>query len=297
MIALTLALLLAAQDADAARIQDLVRRLGAEDFAAREEATRELRKVGKPAEEALRKAAAESPDPEVRERAKALLQPERRAEPAPAPVPGARGRLLRVPGGVGSVSVVNVNGEATYTITPADGSPGIVFRKSKSGGVSLEHADAEGKRQTASSETLEAFLKDHKALAERFGITADGIEWAGNKVGFDGGNAFHFNFGKDLFPKEFPFVPRNLPGMRGVFLPVDEALRSHLDLAEGGALLGPVLPGSAAEQLGLRRHDVLLEIDGAPVRSPEDASARLKPGSRGEVLRKGRREPFGKRDF
>src|SRR6266513_2306008 len=81
---------LAAQDQD--RIQDMIRRLGSDDFTTREQATEELKKAGKPAREALQKAAEESGDPEVRQRAKDILEetakaPPRRAVPAPAPAP------------------------------------------------------------------------------------------------------------------------------------------------------------------------------------------------------------------
>ena len=43
------------QDQD--RIQDLIRKLGSDDFATREQATEALKKAGKPAREALQKAA------------------------------------------------------------------------------------------------------------------------------------------------------------------------------------------------------------------------------------------------
>ncbi|HJT75614.1 MAG TPA: tetratricopeptide repeat protein [Gemmataceae bacterium] len=54
-------------------IELLVRRLGSDSFADREEAMKELRRLGKPALDALRRAAANSTDAEIRRRAAALL--------------------------------------------------------------------------------------------------------------------------------------------------------------------------------------------------------------------------------
>ncbi len=56
-----------------ADVELLVRRLGSDSFADREEAMKELRHLGKPALGALRRAAAGSTDPEVRRRAAVLL--------------------------------------------------------------------------------------------------------------------------------------------------------------------------------------------------------------------------------
>jgi tetratricopeptide (TPR) repeat protein len=58
---------------DRAEVERLVRRLGSDSFADREEVMKELRRLGKPALEALRNAAAASDDKEVRRRAADLL--------------------------------------------------------------------------------------------------------------------------------------------------------------------------------------------------------------------------------
>src|SRR5690349_25072559 len=58
---------------DEKRIQDAIKGLGAESFEEREKATADLKKIGAPALEALKKAAADSDDPEVRVRAKRLV--------------------------------------------------------------------------------------------------------------------------------------------------------------------------------------------------------------------------------
>src|SRR6516162_4750370 len=55
------------------RIAQLIARLGSDDFDERERATQALAAVGKPALAALRRAAAEHPDVEVRRRAARLV--------------------------------------------------------------------------------------------------------------------------------------------------------------------------------------------------------------------------------
>jgi hypothetical protein len=60
--------------ATADRIARLIAQLDDDDFAVREEATAELRRIGPPAEAALRRALAESPSAELRRRARDLLR-------------------------------------------------------------------------------------------------------------------------------------------------------------------------------------------------------------------------------
>src|SRR5258707_1224931 len=59
-------------DAQAKNAEEFVQNLGSDDPAVRERADRELRKLGKAAEEALQRAA-ESSDPEVKKRAQSIL--------------------------------------------------------------------------------------------------------------------------------------------------------------------------------------------------------------------------------
>jgi hypothetical protein len=79
-LALALLALAAAGAADAPdratekRIARLIKELDDDDFAVREEATAELRRIGPPAAVALRRAVAESPSAEVRRRARDLLR-------------------------------------------------------------------------------------------------------------------------------------------------------------------------------------------------------------------------------
>lgn len=51
--------------------------------------------------------------------------------------------------------------------------------------------------------------------------------------------------------------------------PIDEALRTHLGIAEAeGLVVEKTVPNSPAEKAGLKRHDVLVSVDGKPLKSP-----------------------------
>ena len=293
-------LLTLVQDSD--RIQDLIKKLGAEDFTVREQASEELKKIGKPAQEALRKAAAESEDPEIRQRAKSLLEETPKEAPRRA-LPGQPGR----PGqrGGSTVSVRSVNGNTTYTITPGDGTPVLTFHKAVSGQVKLDYVDDKGDSKSAESASVDAFVKDHAELARKFGVSEEGIDYAGSRVSFKGIGIPNFNFPRNQ-PQRPPRVPpppaEEVPGtpVAGATLEaVDDSLRAQLDIPEGqGVVVARVLPGSVAESLGLKKSDVLLEVDGKKIASPEAAKGLISRDSKAVVLRKGKKETLGgKRDF
>ena len=80
---------------------------------------------------------------------------------------------------------------------------------------------------------------------------------------------------------------------------VDDSLRAQLDIPEGqGAVVLGVAPGSLAESLGMKKNDVLLELDGKKITSPESAKGLVTKESTGTALRKGRKVTLGaKKDF
>lgn len=290
----TLALILVAtQDA---QIQELVGKLGAKEFAVREGASKELRKIGKAAVPALEKAL-DSKDAEVRTRAEAILEEIRGSGGKPEkPVPPAR------PAGKShssSVQIRSVNGNATYVVRPGDGGDPITFHRSADGRVKLEHTDEAGKPRIVEARSLEDFLKKHAKLARRYGITPKGIDYGGARAGF-GGNTFRgfrferkFELPADL-RKLFKFKESPTSGTR--FGPVSEALRSHFDVPKGqGLVVKRVESGSAAAAAGLRKHDVLLEIDGRPVVNESGVKDRLLKGGSVKVLRRGKRIILGKK--
>lgn len=294
---------LALQDQD--RIQDLIKKLGSDDFTTREQATEELKKAGKTAREALKKAVDETEDPEVRQRARGLLEDLAKAEKPAQPRRALPGQGFQ---GFSGVSVRTVNGDSTYTITPGDGSPVLTFHKAQAGPVKLDYVEG-GETKTAQSPTLEAFLKDHAELAQKYGVSEEGINYGGSRVSFKGPLFPKLN--APLFP--LPQRPNRVPppplppddeeegtAVAGALLaPVEESLRAQLDIPAGqGAVVLKVTPGGLAAAVGLKKSDVLLEIDGKKITTPESAKGLLMKESRAVVLRKGKKETLGeKKDF
>jgi len=314
--------LAAAQDGDpAGKIEKLIQQLGSEDYATREKATEELRKIGTPAREALRKAA-ENPDPEVQTRARSLLQEiekpreseKSRDDVVPRRVPRAGQGFNFGPGfnlqglAGGSVAVMSNNGDTTYQVSPADGSAPFTFHRSAAGAVKLEYTDDKGEKKTAESESLAKFLKDHKALAEKYGIGEDGINYAGLRAGFGRGaqQAFQlqprFQFRVPALPGDdrdeddlpaWPFAqaPQGERAAGATLEKPSDTLRAQLEIPEGqGLVVTRVAAGSAAESAGLRRHDILLEIDGQKVGTSREVKDLLKKAKSLTVLRKGRKQ-------
>ena len=295
---------LVAQDQD--RIQDLIKKLGSDDFAVRENASEELRKAGKSAREALQKAADdENGDPEVRSRARTLLEELAKAEKRRTEVqPPGRGGGFGLPGS--SVMVQSVNGNATYTFKPAN-EPAFKFHKAVSGQVKLEYTDAKGESKTAEAPTLQAFLKDQSELAARYGITEEGIDYNGSRVSFNG-QMPKFNLPRIPVPQRRPLPPpppvedeeEEGTAVGGALLtPVDDSLRAQLEIPEGqGVVVTKVTPGSLAAAVGLKKSDVLLEVDGRKITSPDAVKGLLMKESRAVVLRKGKKETLGeKKEF
>ena len=70
-------------------------------------------------------------------------------------------------------------------------------------------------------------------------------------------------------------------------MPVGEALRDQLSAlipAGTGVLVGKIQDGSPAAKAGLRRHDVLLALDGKPIAGPEDLVRRMRDVKPGQQL-------------
>lgn len=302
-----------AQDDPAKKVDQLIKQLGSDEFSVREKATEELKKIGKPAEEAL-KLALKSDDPEVRERARGVLDSFATAEKPKAPAarrgaPGLPGFGFRRGGFGSSVTVQSVNGDSTYKIFPGDGSLPLSFRKDRTGAVKLEYTDDKGAPKTVEAESLEKFVADHKELAEKFGITEEGINYGGARVSFKGGLpgiplARRFRWQIPV-PPALPLEDEEKQGFRtggATFEKVSDALRAQLDVPEGqGLVVTKVEEGSPAEAAGLRKSDILLELDGKKVSALKDVKEILQSAKSTLVLRKGKKEtltPSGlKKDF
>jgi C-terminal processing protease CtpA/Prc len=94
--------------------------------------------------------------------------------------------------------------------------------------------------------------------------------------------------------KTEPRATRPWLGLQPEDLP--DELRAQLDLAEGeGLLVAQVMPGSPAEQAGLKKNDILTKIDGKAVKGEEALAAFMsgaKPGQEATltVLRKSKEQ-------
>jgi hypothetical protein len=138
LIAAALAAPAAHQDGDAeAKIRELVRQLGSEDFGAREKADQELRRIGRPAIPELEKAVA-AEDLEVRDRAAQILRAIRgestrlEGQPEPPELPAASGLRVRM--------FMRVPGEEGYELELGDGAVRLKLEKT---GETYEAKDVE----------------------------------------------------------------------------------------------------------------------------------------------------------
>ncbi len=78
-----------------------------------------------------------------------------------------------------------------------------------------------------------------------------------------------------------------LLGMR--LLPTSPVLRHHLALPEGaGLVVDRVLPTSRAAQLGLRKHDILVKMNGIPVDTADQLRALHKASGTLDYVRRGK---------
>ncbi len=83
-------------------------------------------------------------------------------------------------------------------------------------------------------------------------------------------------------------LPQPIIGV--VARPATETLRHHLELPTGGGVvLDKILPGSRAERIGLKQHDILVRIDGTLVDEAKQVRKLAKDGVKLELIRRGKR--------
>ncbi len=164
---------------------------------------------------------------------------------------------------------------------------------------------ADAPEQTFEAKSMDELRRDHPEVAKRLEAVLPG--------GGNGGFVFRFrprsswgmdrNGGNGFGPRDRRDDWREPPerAMGQVVLgiewsPVPDVLREQLDLGgESGMVVERVEPGTRAERIGLRRHDVLLELNGRTVANAEDVRAALADVKEDQkvpavVLRKGRRQ-------
>lgn len=287
-----------------------VRDLGNEDQAVRERAFDLLADEGERAREALEEAS-KSDDPEVAYQAKRLLkrlergegrrveEPEEPQPPKPERRGVVRGNAMRI--------IIGQNGDQTTISEEVGGRVKVVERKN-------------GETETFEAESREEFAKKHPEVAKRYGLDREsGLRVVPGPLGEDeemvkrieemqremekrhqelieklreGGGFREFEQELEELLRE-PGRPRRAASnpLGASLAPVDEALRYQLDLEKGGLLVRDVPPDSKAAKIGLKKHDILLSLNGTAISGPDDVARALKADgpATAEVIRAGER--------
>lgn len=264
-------------------IQKLVAELGSDNFETRETADRLLRKVGKAAIPALKKAL-ESEDAEVRARAKRILaEIESAAQEKPKERPKSTSMRMKIIG-------------PGYTLDAGD--DGVKF-------------EDKGAGKTYEAESMEKFKEKYPEIVKQYNLDLWTFSMAPSRRPRMPDNPFDFDFGFDfdrkfdeLWPpefrkhleeqrrsmdealkrhrQEFEELMRRYDEERGEPRPaeppattkssarigvevegVSDTLRAQLGLAEDeGVLIASVGEGTPAAKAGLQKHDVVVAVNG-----------------------------------
>jgi hypothetical protein len=348
-----------AKPAEPGEIERLIKELGDDSFEVREAAGRRLAEIGAPALPALRKAA-DAADPEVRNRARRLvetLEPPV-ARPRPDAAPPANPFGPRVGGGVQlRMQILGDNGAKELRVTENDRS--VRIREDADGiKVEVTEPDAAGKPATKEYKAKDAaeLKKNHPEAAEIYEkyagrmnvriLNGAGLPGVPNRprafgqpnprleeyrrrveemlrnLGPQGGVMLRelqelerlqqkmleengdlrklmdevrraqerllrgLNENGNPVPPGAPAPPPGAPAEQaprprlGVEMAEpDETLRSQLGL-DGGVIVRRVLPGSRADKLGLREHDILLKLNDRPITGAEQFRGMLEEEKR-----------------
>jgi len=131
---------------------------------------------------------------------------------------------------------------------------------------------------------------------EVVGITSNILSPSGGNIGI--GFAIPSNLAKKVV-KQLKEKGRVVRGYLGVgILPITDDLKKSLKLkSKRGALVASVGPGFPAEKAGLERYDVIIEINGQPVKDNNDLRfkiADIEPGTKVniKVIRDGKEKSF-----
>lgn len=291
LLPLLLAAVVVAQQAPSA--DELVQKLGHEDYQVREDATRKLVEMGQAAVPALEKALS-SQDLEVRVRAGRALRAIRgetakKKNEAAEPQPGAPG--IRTPGGSSSVQIQIQPGEVIVRVQ--------------------ETVDGKQTVKEYKGASLEALKKEHPELAKHLGGLRFRQQGAGDPFDMDKfWKDWHKDFDDDFMRRlrddtrqemermehwlkmwrerdrfEWPQQresARPLLGMRGDR--PGAVLDAQLQLRGRGLVVRSVEKETVADTLGLRVHDVLIELNGTEIRQIDDVARILRQRKEGDVV-------------
>jgi hypothetical protein len=319
MAVAVLSALLLWQGADDKKVGDLIRDLGADEYSVRERAETELRKMGDAAIPPLREAL-EDKDPERALRAHRVLESlekkgqrsdqERRSR--------SRAWMAYRDFGRGITFETHPDGKVELTVREpgADGAKKETrtYRADSLEDFKRKYPDLASKYDVDNLAPKEkwAFFDDSKDSWETW-KKRWGSDWFWDK---DVPGKFAlpwFPFGSgaldawlpdplkrfeelrkiepDVSPKGSPAKPQ----LGIVVERVSTALSEQLGLdADEGLVITEVKASSAAERAGLRKHDILLKVNGKALTGPDelrrDVEAGLKTGMELDILRRGKRE-------
>lgn len=319
MAAAVLSALLLWQGADDRKVGDLIRDLGAEEYSVREQAERDLLKRGDAAIPALREALQDK-DSERAMRAHRVLESLEKKDQRPDQERRSRSRAW--------MTYRDFGRGITFETHP-DGKVELTVRESGADGAKKEtrtvRADSLEDFKKKYPELAAKYDVDNLAPKEKWTFFEDSKDsWETWKKRFDqewfwdkeepGKLAlpwFPFGSGSldNWLPKVLnrfeelrkiePEVPRKespaRPQLGIVVERVSTSLSDQLGLgADEGLVITEVKTSSVAERAGLRRHDILLKVNGKALTGPEDlrreVPAGLKNGMELEILRRGKRE-------
>jgi hypothetical protein len=180
----------------------------------------------------------------------------------------------------------------THLSIDAEGKVKVVLRRNVEGGEPVE--------EVFEAPSMEALEREHADVHAR----VKDLAGAGGVFRFEWPEMPRFQRGFDVDPFEFwrrdgqeEGSSRQAKKALGVIVsPVPDLLRSHLDLpAESGLVVDEVIAGTTAERLGLRRHDLLLSLNGVPISRADEVRSALDAVATGgdlelSILRRGKTE-------
>ena len=190
---------------------------------------------------------------------------------------------------------------------PRSSSRGMTLQLSPEGKVELTIREKNGSGEPISktyrADSIEEFKKKYPEVAreyrvDRFPASPDGPSWKGWEDGFDLDRFWDERFGTMFSPwmNGWPFERPSRSRPFGIQIgSVGEAMAAQLDLREGdGLLVREVTEGSPAAKSGIRKHDVVLKINGTPVGDAlefrKELGEQRKKGFELEIVRQGKRQ-------
>jgi len=275
--------------------EELVKKLGSEEYETREQATKDLIAMGEKAVPAL-KAALESDDLEVSLRAGRALRAIEGTKSRAGAAEGREGGKL--PGEPGATTSSQVSVEMR------DGKV-KVRRKVVENGVETE--------QEYEGESLEQLKRDHPELKDALGdldvrtrtgrdpLDAEDFwrDWGG-QLNDDFWKRWHEDMQRDMDRirrwqeemrqrrgGESPFPERGAASRTDALLGIqasapDQVLDAQLDLQGKGMVVREVRKGTLAERLGMQRFDVLVSLNGYEIEGRDDVVQALKDRKEGD---------------